>query len=222
MFIEVDMSQAEARVVAYLAEETRLIELFNGGGDVYKQVAAWIFNKDVDDVSGDERSMAKKLVHASNYGIGARAFAYHSGVRESEARLLLGKYFTAFPHIKTWQLTIQARLGKSRVMTTALGRKRTFFGRWGEQLFREAYAFEPQSVVADVLGAAMIRFDGADKLWKYAEFMLQVHDSFLVQTDDDSAGIEIVKGMIRSAFDYPIYIKGRRLVIPIEIKVGSN
>jgi DNA polymerase-1 len=129
VFVEADLEQAEARVVAYLAEEERLIDLFNKGGDIHTQNAAWIFGKSLEKVSGPERELAKRLVHASNYGIGPRTFAYHAGIKEGEAKLLLAKYFDTFPKIKSWQLGIQAGLSESRILTTPFGRKRIFFAR---------------------------------------------------------------------------------------------
>ncbi len=218
VFVEADLSQAEARVVAYLSGEERLIRLFEEGGDIHVQNASWIFNCPIEAVTKEQRELAKKLVHASNYGIGVRAFAHHAGVKEGEARLLLQKYFDTFPSIRQWQLTIQSNLGKSKVMCTPMGRKRVFYGRWGEQLFREAYAYVPQSTVADVLNLAMINY-GKIK-FPYEDIMLQIHDAFIVQTLMDS--IESTTYRIRCAFQIPITIKGKTFTIPIEIKWGKN
>lgn len=222
VFIEADMSQAEARVVAYLAEEERLIDLFNKGGDIHVQTASWIFGKDVSAVLKEEREMAKKLVHASNYGIGARTFAYHAGVKEGEARLLLQKYFDTFPRIKAWQLQVQSSLSKTRILCTPMGRKRMFFGRWGDELFKQAYAYVPQSTVADVLNLAMIRFNSIqkEKTWHKADVMLQVHDSFVVQCDVGTEGTVIDD--IKGAFNIVVSIHNRVFTIPIEIKIGTN
>jgi DNA polymerase I-like protein with 3'-5' exonuclease and polymerase domains len=98
-----------------------------------------------------------------------------------------------------------------------MGRKRTFFGLWGDNLFREAYSFLPQSTVADVLNLALIQFHNLNLA---AEEMLQIHDAFVVQCKDGYVP-EIVEG-IRTAFDIPIYINGRILKIPVDIKAGKN
>lgn len=217
VFVQADLSQAEARVVAYLAEEERLIDLFAKGGDIHTQNAAWIYGKDSKTVTPEERDLAKRLVHASHYGIGGRTFGYHAGIPQSEAQTLLSKYFDTFPNIKAWQLRVQSRLGKSRTVTTPLGRKRTFFGRWGEQLFREAYAFVPQSVVGDVLNYAMIRLK---RIHPPVEFMLQIHDAFVIQVTRGYVDLWLPK--IEEAFNIPILINGRELVIPIDVKVGDN
>jgi DNA polymerase-1 len=217
VFIEADLSQAEARVVAYLSGEEKLIELFEGGGDVHKQVAAWIYSKDVCQVEGQERELAKRLVHASNYGIGPRTFAHHAGIKEGEARVLLQRYFDTFPKIKEWHLRTQASLSKSKTLVTPMGRKRHFYGRWGDQLFREVYAYVPQSTVADVLNLAMIRFNcmSVDE-----QIMLQIHDAFVIQTPKDK--VESSIGKLRGAFCITVTINSYEFVIPVGIKVGNN
>ncbi|KKN45066.1 hypothetical protein LCGC14_0686910 [marine sediment metagenome] len=217
VFIQADLSQAEARVVAYLSEEERLIDLFKQGGDVHTQNAAWVYGKECEEVTPDERALAKRLVHASHYGIGGRAFAYYANIQQREAQILLSKYFDTFPNIRAWQLRVQSELSRSRTMTTPLGRKRTFFGRWGEQLFREAYAFVPQSTVTDTLNLAMIKLYNTHP---DVEFMLQVHDAFVLQCDKDE--VEDWISDVKHVFDIPILINGRELVIPVDIKVGVN
>jgi len=221
VFLEADLSQAEARVVAYLSGEERLIELFSRGGDIHRQTASWLFSKEVDKVTYEERDLSKRLVHASNYGIGPRTFAAHAGVKEARAKELLSTYFSTFPNIRRWQLEIQAELRRSRWLMTPMGRKRLFFGRWGEDLFREAYAFKPQSTVADILNLAMLRFISANKeKGLRGEVMLQVHDSFVAQCDKEKVNETLE--IIREAFNLHTVIMGRTLTIPVDIKVGVN
>jgi len=221
VFIEADLSQAEARVVAYLSEEERLVRLFEEGKDIHKYVASWIFNKSVEEVTTggkeSEREIAKHLIHASNYGIGPRTFAKVAGVSEKEAKRLLERYFDTFPNIRAWHLKTQAQLERSRTMTTPMGRKRTFFGIWGDTLFREAYSYVPQSTVADILNLALIRFNG---MLLDEEIMLQVHDAFVVQTYKES--VQSTVRRLKEAFNIPVYIGGKTLVIPVEMKMGEN
>jgi len=73
--------------------------------------------------------------------------------------------------------------------------------------------------VGDVLNYAMIRlYRDVPEI----EFMLQIHDAFVIQCTNHSSVIQARIGQIREAFNIPISICGRELVIPIEIKVGDN
>jgi len=217
VFIESDLSQAEVRVVAYLSEETKLIDLFTKGGDIHTQNAAWIFDKQVEEVKKEEREMAKRLVHASNYGIGPRTFAHYAGIGEREAKRLLEKYFTTFPRIRSWHYEVQSHLKKNRTLVTPLGRKRTFFDRWGESLFREAYAYIPQSTVGDVLNLALIKLK---EKFPDLEVMLQIHDAFVIQVPKETVGMWVSR--VNEAFNIPLNIRGRTLIIPVKHKVGKN
>ena len=229
VFIEADLSQADARVVAYLAEEERMIEVLEKGGDIHQLTAESLPDyfvpkgSEYEGIGNPRRLFAKKHVHAFNYGESARGFAREAGIPEKEAREIQNKYFDTFPKIKAWQLKIQASLSRNRIMETPMGRKRMFFGRWGDTLFREAYAYVPQSTVADILNLAMIRLHKRScvegVLWK-VEFMLQVHDAFVLQCE--KGYVDLWVEAIKEAFNIPINIKGRELVIPVEIKMGEN
>ena len=218
IFLGADLSQAEARVVAWLAKEERLIQLFESGGDIHRKTAGMIFGKEEAEVSQDERQMAKRIVHASNYGMGPRKFAQTAGVREGEARRLQDRYFAAFPKIKVWHLQIQDTLRRTRILRTPMGRIRQFLASWNEELLREAYAYVPQSTVSDILN------DGLIQLWRtsQAELLLQVHDSVVVQCPEGLETVEGVKGALLGCLTRTILINGRPLTIPVDVKVGRN
>jgi DNA polymerase-1 len=233
IFIEADLSQAEARVVAYLAEEERMIEVFEGGGDIHQLTADSLpasfmpSGSAYENVPNPRRLFAKKHVHAFNYGEGEWTFARRARIARAIAASIRNGYLDRFPKIKAWHLQIQRELGKSRTMTTPMGRKRTFFGLWGDQLFREAYAFVPQSTVADVLNLATIRLYNITYAGKYATFikpqlMLQNHDAFVVQCHNDLISIDQTILIIKEAFAIPIYINGKTFTIPIEMKMGKS
>ena len=219
-FINADLSQAEARVVAYLSNETRLQTLFEeANGDVHKTNAAMVFNKRVDDITQRERQLAKTLVHAANYGIGARTFSKHIGESESHARELLNQYYAMYPSIKLWHREIESSLRKSRILSTPLGRKRMFFGRWGPDLVREGLAYIPQSTVSDILNYGIIRaWPNLPPEW---EIMMQVHDSILMQVPIEAANMHIHK-FIKHYFENPIEIGRKTFKIPVDIKTGDS
>ena len=70
VFWYADYSQIEARLVSYLAGDSRSIYIFENGGDIHRENAAVIFRKPAGEVSKRERDIGKS-VHALNYGVGA-------------------------------------------------------------------------------------------------------------------------------------------------------
>lgn len=220
IFINADLSQAEARAVAYLAREERLQNLFSDSKqDIHKRNAAMVFSKRVEEVTGEERQLAKTLVHAANYGIGARKFSKHIGKSEAEARELLNQYYALYPSIKRWHMEVEDRIGKTRILRTPLGRARMFFGRWGPDLVREAIAYVPQSTVSDIINMGIV--EASDNLPPQWELLLQVHDSILMQVPEGTAMEQVVR-FIRHYFEFPVEIEGRQMVIPVDIKWGYN
>lgn len=216
--INADLSQAEARVVAYLSSEERLIRIFESGGDIHRKNAALVFNKLEGQVTDEERQLAKGVVHASNYGMGARTFATMAGVTEGRAKQLLNQYFAAYPRIKYWQTQIQDTLRRTRTLTTPFGRKRTFYNEWSEAIKKEGLAYIPQSTVADLVNQALIDIHKSKYAW--LDILLQVHDSLVFQCKDDYVDQAVI--MIKAAMTRPLLIHRRELVIPVDVKVGPN
>jgi DNA polymerase-1 len=205
--------------VAFLAREERLKKVFSSGGDIHRRNASVIFKKAEASITGEERQLAKTLVHAANYGIGARKFAQIIGRGEEEARRLLNLYYVNYPSIKRWHIEVESELRRSRTLTTPMGRKRTFFERWGPDLIREAIAFVPQSVVSDIMNYGIIRCSKSmPREW---ELLMQNHDAVLFQVPSDTVPIHILK-FIGHYFTIPIPFPEGEMVIPIEVKVGPN
>ena len=221
VFIEGDLSQAEARLVAWLSEDERLIEVFKKSSDIHRQNASWIFRTSFDSVTQDQRTMAKRLVHASNYGIGARAFSYHAKIQEKEAKALLERYFITFPRIRSWQAGIRAELGNSRMLTTPLGRKRLFFGRWGDELHKTGYAFIPQATVGDLLNIILLdTWRAFATTQEDMQLVLQVHDSIVVQAPIHR--VERALQILSDSFRISLTVNRRSFTIPAEFKIGPN
>lgn len=223
-----DYSQAEARVVAYLARSTGLIELFEDPArDIHKENAARIFNKAVEDISKPERYLAKRIIHASNYGMAERRFAevvnedsHTTGIsiNHTDAKRLIEKYFAIYPEIRNvfWK-SVEESLRRTRALSTPFGRKRTFYGRWDDKLLREAYSYIPQSTVGDLGNKAVV---AVSKQIPNAQFLLAVHDSILIQCPIAEA--RSVAEQMGIAMDIRFDIHGHTVRIPTDCQVGLN
>jgi len=217
VFIQVDESQAEARVVAYDAQEESMINVFESGGDIHRLNGSWIYNCKPEEVTDVQRQTAKKGVHALDYGLGPVAFSKLFGCSIAEAKVLHQKYFDRFPKLRAWHLGIQATLNRSRTLTTPLGRRRTFFGLWGDQLFRQAYSYIPQATISDILNMSLIKLVGK---YPEVEVMLQIHDAYIIQCFPNEVDVWVER--MQETFNIPVQIKGRTVIIPVEFKVGEN
>lgn len=87
-----DFNAIEARVVAWLAGETRLVNLFASGGKVYETMAALIFGVRVEDVTPEQRQVGKMVVLGCGFGMGPAKFAAQTGVDPALAERAVAAY----------------------------------------------------------------------------------------------------------------------------------
>jgi DNA polymerase I-like protein with 3'-5' exonuclease and polymerase domains len=229
VFINADYSQAEARVVAHPAREPALIELFNDPErDVQTENAARIFSEDIGSVTFERRYLAKRVIHASNYGMGADKLesvvnedAAATGVRitKAEAEDLISRYHMLYPGIRNnfWR-EVETELRYSRCLNTPFGRKRQFFGRWGHKFLNEAYSYIPQSTIGDLCCKALVR---VSREIPEAEILLNVHDSILVQCESGNMVRRIIP-RLEQAMTIPFEVHGNPVHIPVDFAVGHN
>lgn len=224
VLIQIDLSQAESRYVAYESPEPKLMEMLETGKDVHKYVASRIFNRPEELVTKMQRQLGKKSGHAANYGVGPRTFAeaclteMNMVVSEQEARRIIDGYYQAFPGIRKRQERIQRQISKDRCLVTPMGRKRIFYDRIGDSVFREAYAYAPQSTIPDITNSLMLF------LWRTfedCEFLLQIHDALLLQVESGRQ-FEIAEAA-RSYNDWHpnIQLPGGKLIIPVDVECGE-
>ncbi|MFA5166696.1 MAG: DNA polymerase [Candidatus Paceibacterota bacterium] len=216
-FIVPDLSQAEARVVAYLSRETTMIKAFDAGGDIHKRTASLIYHKPMDEITYAEREKAKRSNHAANYGVGERKLAAILNIPVKEARELLALQFATFPGVKTWHAETLHKIDVQHYLITPLGRKCIFYGVPDPG---EAYAWVPQSTIGDLMNRGIRDFGAVrTKLNKDWHILHNGHDSMIVEVPDkeiNQAGREIVK-----ALTIPLKIGIQTLTIPISFEVGK-
>jgi uracil-DNA glycosylase family 4 len=233
-----DLSQAENRLVAYMGPVPAMRQSFEEGRDLHLQTAAFIFHKDMSEVTtkpgtcslggGDrsERDWGKICNHSLNYGFGYRAFSLRFELEEKEGKRLWEGYHKLYPEVQQqYHRWVKNQLSESRCLTNPYGRTRYFMGRWGEDLFQEAYAFLPQSTVADKMNKEGILFiHNNQDIFSPVELLNQEHDSLWIQIPLSiplEQHAHIMQRLIAS-LETPITYRGSTFTIPVEVKVGFN
>ncbi len=242
IFISADMSQAEARIVALLAQDEYLLHIFNTDQDIHSITYSWIHeafygkSPTKEEITEDRRFLGKTGRHAMAYGEGkhklmlstnsdARKFGIDVSISEKQAGQILQTLHGRSPKIRAvyHRDVIQAlECNNNRRLINPYGRARTFYGRWGDDLFREAYAQIPQSTVPDHLKHAGLRLH--DKHTRL-QFLKEDHDGFLFQVPIREAErwAKIIKDEIEVPIDFSRCSLPRGiLTIPCEIKTGYN
>ena len=227
--LQADYCQAEAVVVAHLIGDTRLKKMFNEAYgksksylkehhlDVHKHTAALMFKKDVKDVTVEERTIGKTLRHAVSYSAGPAVLSARLDISLRDAKLLLQTYHNANPQLQLWQLRIQEELRKTRTLTNLFGRRHYFLARWGDDLFRSAYSFMPQSTVGDLLNKALV-----DMYYNYKELdiIIQLHDAIYCFVPEDN--IQYYADQMREAMRIPLQHKDEEFYIDVDFSAGKS
>lgn len=232
-----DLAQADWRIVAYLSEDSNMINALESGKDIHRITASFIFDKDPNKISsldgsstfGDglhsERFWGKKANHAFNYGQSARAFALQMLLPEKQAKLIHYKYLSGYPNIKNvfWEM-IKSQLNTDRTITNLFGRNYTFYGRFDNNLLNAAFSYIPQSTVADIMNQRGIIPIYYEDEFKDVEILMQVHDSIVFQISKKlgiSAHVRLVKKILEN-LEQPLMYKHKEFIIPADIEAGYD
>lgn len=237
MLYNVDLSQAENRVVAFISGDNNMMSAFSQGEDIHSKTAALIFRKSIEEISDkdgsspigtgqySERFWGKKANHSLNYDMGYRSFAFTMEIPEKQAKFIVSSYHTAYAGVRQYYEWVQNQLRTNRTLTNPYGRKRRFMDRWGHELFKEAYSWIPQSTVADKINRDGLLFIYNNQQWfSDVELLNQVHDSIIFQIPlsidwEHHAGILT---LIKESLQREITWRIRTFSIPVDVKVGLN
>lgn len=242
--VNFDLAQAESWVVAYLANEPTMKDVL-ANGDFHRETGQKALYNLTDEAweqieytqQKTMRYTGKRYNHASAYRMGPHRAAEiinkdsdkppYVTVTIAESKIFYQKWHDYY-HIKGWWDEIEWQLNQTRTLKTPYGRLRYFFAAWGNELFKEATAFVPQSTVADHLNGMVQREVGVEGglLQVHRRFVEtgaikvinQAHDSILCEIPCHLAldiSQEIVKLLLR-----PIVINGEEFTIPVDAEVG--
>jgi uracil-DNA glycosylase family 4 len=225
VLIQADYIQAEAVVVAYLTNDKNLKKIFAAKEDLHAYTASMMFSKPLATISKDseERRIGKLLRHATNYSAGPAVVAKNIGIKMNEAKRLLELYKSVNPLLANWHTRTQDELNQTRTLTTPLGRKRRFLDRWGDDLFRSAYAFMPQSTVGDLLNLAIVDMYEDDANFHHAiDIWMQLHDAIYVQVDDNREAIAYAMKKLHQHMYKEIEVNSDIMTIEVDYSIGYN
>ena len=183
VFLAVDYSQIELRLLAHLSGDEHLVRAFNEGEDFHAETAARVFGVPIDQVTPQLRSRAKAVNFGIVYGQQAFGLSQTLDIPMSEAREMIDRYYEAYPGVRTYLDDVVARARECGFAETMYGRRRYIpelkmknpvqrgFGE------RTAMNHPMQGSAADIIKIAMnrvarrLREDGFA-----ARMILQVHD----------------------------------------------
>jgi len=224
VLIKADLSQAELRLVIWLAGIDSLIQAYTSDPkyDIYKRVASMIYNVPESAITKEQRQYGKIAALSGNYGVRERTVALKHNIDVDKAAFILQRYHSSIPEIsmKFWP-GVQAALRSNRTIVSVTGRRRIFLNRMDDSTFRAAYAHSAQCLVGDLINRAATLFE---LLYPPEEcrILLQVHDELVFECKKGYESIYIPR--IKNLMEYELHFPSTPvpLKIPAEITVGPN
>lgn len=186
VLLAVDYSQIELRLMAHFSQDANMIKAFNEGEDIHTATAARVLHKNEEDVSRDDRSLAKGANFGIIYGISAFGLAQNLNISRKEAKELIDNYFESYPGIKTFMDTSVFLVREKGYAETHFGRRRYLSDIQSNNAIvrgaaeRNAINAPIQGTAADIIKKAMIQvFDRMEVENFQSRMILQVHDELV-------------------------------------------
>lgn len=236
-----DLSQAEARIVAYGGPVPEAMKEFESGLDVHKLCASMMFDKpyeEISDVPGEgaaaligsgdksERHWGKTYRHAFNYGLGPKNFAIQQDVAFADGLRAHRKYHTVYPNVVAkFHRRMFEQLKVDRTITNLLGFKRIFRGMEIDMnLAAVAANHYAQSTVGAIINERGLKFLWDEPDMYDVEILNQIHDQILFQIPLDAGPDYILHVMNRlsASLEQPLDAPGGSFSIPTDMQIGGN
>lgn len=212
VFLAVDYSQIELRLLAHLSGDEHLVRAFNEGEDFHAETAARVFGVPVSEVTTDLRSRAKAVNFGIVYGQQAYGLSQSLHISMAEARDMIDRYYEAYPGVRTFLDNVVARAKQTGYAETMYGRRRHIpelkaknpqLRGFGE---RTAMNHPMQGTAADIIKIAMARVSRRLEEEGFAAHMiLQVHDELDFECPTDE--VERLTTMVRDVMEHVVDLR---------------
>jgi DNA polymerase I len=208
--LSADYNQVELRVLAHVAGEEVLREIFSSGEDVHAETAAGIVGADPEAISPGDRSKAKMVNYGIAYGLSDFGLADRLQISREEAKVYIARYFERFPAVKRFIDETIEQASNDGFVSTVMGRRRRIPELRSSQRQRRlqgerlAVSTVVQGSAADIIKVAMVRCQRAlAEAGLETQLVLQIHDELLFEgpTDEMDQATELVSRGMCGAFD---------------------
>ena len=224
VLISADYSQIELRIMAHLSGDGHLIEAFREGMDVHSITAAKIFGISNDEVTPEQRRIAKTANFGIIYGISAFGLSQRLKIPRAEAKKIIDDYFANFPAVASYIENTIRTVQEKGYAETLFGRRRYLPDINSKNSTvrslaeRNAVNAPIQGTAADIIKKAMINVDARMKeAGIRSRMVLQIHDELMF--DAIPSEVEALKKIIVDEMENVIQLS---IPLTVECNYGKN
>ena len=222
--LSADYSQIELRIMAHLSGDEHLTEAFRSGVDVHRATAAKIFGISYDEVTGDQRRIAKTANFGIMYGISSFGLAQRLGISRTDAKKIIDDYFEAFPSVRSYIGDTVESARKNGYVETIFGRRRYLPDINAKNAVarslaeRNAVNAPIQGTSADIIKLAMINVDRRmEEAGLRSRMVLQIHDELLFDACADE--VEQLSAIVKEEMEHVTELS---VPLTVECNYGKN
>ncbi|MBD2453848.1 DNA polymerase I [Nostoc sp. FACHB-87] len=239
LMVAADYSQIELRILAHLSQEPLLVKAYQQNEDIHTVTARLVFEK--EDVSADERRIAKTINFGVIYGMGSLKFSRSTGIDKNVANEFIKRFNERYAKVFAYLESVKKQAIAQGYVETILGRRRYFdfqtnslrklkntnpadidlsklknIGAFDAGLLRSAANAPIQGSSADIIKIAMVRLHEILKQYQ-ARLLLQVHDELVFEVPPHEW--EELQPQIKSVMEDAV-----TLTVPllVEVRAGDN
>ena len=216
IFLSIDYSQIELRILAHLSGDEELIKAFNNDQDIHTKVAADIFDISEDQVTKNQRRTAKAVIFGIVYGISGYGLGENLELKPSEAKKYIDKYLSLYPKVDEYMKHNISYAYENGYVKTMFNRKRiidelkntNFMIRQSGE--RMALNTPIQGTASDIMKMAMIKVYDEMKKHKFkSKIVMQVHDELIFDCFNDELDelIKVAKDAMENIYKISVPFK---------------
>lgn len=224
VLLAADYSQMELRILAHMSAEPFLIEAFRSGEDIHRATAALVNQIDIEEVTSDQRRVAKTVNFGILYGMQAYGLSRDTGMDREAATKFIESYWERLPRVRTFFDELLAFGAKHGYVQTLSGRRRYIpelnsqNGQQRQGAQRVAMNMPIQGTQADIIKIAMIQLDdvlAGREL--HGHQVLQVHDELVLEVDERQ--LEDVASVVKDTMEQAYSLD---VPVIVDLRAGPN
>ena len=224
VLLAADYSQIELRVLADIAEDEALSEIFAADRDLHTATAGEIFGVAAGEVTSEMRRLAKIVNFSIPYGTSPESLAQRMGVSTEEGRQYMARFFSRFAGVARYMRKVVEQARETGYVTTLAGRRRPLpeitspLPARRELAERMAINTPIQGTAADIMKLAMLRVAEALKAARVkTKLILQVHDELVFEGPESESRqvAALAKAEMEGAWRLSVPLK-------VELEAGAN
>ena len=222
VIVSADYSQIELRIMAHISRDENLLRAFAAGEDVHRATAAEIFNRNLHEVTPEERRYAKVINFGLIYGMSAFGVAQALGLERATAQAYIDSYFTRYPGVARYMQQTREQARERGYVETVFGRRlwlaeiRAANSGRRQGAERAAINAPMQGTAADLIKLSMIAVQNwLDREQLSAKLVMQVHDELVLEVPQAE--------LSRVRAELPGLMTGvARLAVPLVVDMGAG